>query len=256
MKILLISGHGAGDPGACANGLKEADLTVEMVKGIRPLLEQYADVDLYPADRNAYKDIQNGCLKVNFANYNYVLEVHFNSGGGTGTEIFITTKEKGHSVEDKIVANIAKIGLRNRGVKVKDWLVIKTAKNKGVSSALLETCFIDNKNDTNIYMENKSKFFNAVVDGIVDGFGLKKGTSESKPTPTPQPTSSYYKKYTGKSGVLNTVLKAVGVPSKYCGDWKDRKPVAKVNGISNYTGTAAQNIKLINLAKQGKLKKV
>lgn len=256
MKILLISGHGAGDPGACGNGLKEADLTVEMVKGIRQILEQYADVDLYPTDRNAYKDIQNGCLKVNFANYNYVLEVHFNAGGGTGTEIFITTKEKGHSVEDKIVANIEKIGLRNRGVKVKDWLVIKMAKNKGVSSALLETCFIDSKNDTNIYKENKSKFFNAVVDGIVDGFGLKKTSSASKPTPAPQPTSNYYKKYNGSSGVLNTVLKAIGVPNKYCGDWKSRKPVASANGISNYTGTAAQNIKLINLAKQGKLKKV
>lgn len=75
-------------------------------------------------------------------------------------------------------------------------------------------------------------------------------------TTPPKPTTNYYKKYTGKSGVLNTVLKAVGVPAKYCGDWKARKPVANANGISNYTGTASQNIKLINLAKQGKLKKV
>lgn len=251
MKILLISGHGAGDPGACGNGLKEADLTVEMVKGIRPILEQYADVDLYPTDRNAYKDIQNGCLKVNFANYNYVLEVHFNAGGGTGTEIYITSKEKGHSVEDRIIANIAKIGLRNRGVKVNDWLVIKTAKNKGVSSALLETCFIDSKNDTNIYKENKSKFFNAVVDGIVDGFGLKKGTSESKLAPTPQPSSNYYKKYTGSSGSIVTALNAIGINSSY----NFRAKIAKVNGINGYEGTATQNTKMVNLLKQGKLKK-
>lgn len=254
MKILLISGHGAGDPGACANGLKEADLTVEMVKGIKSLLDPYASVDLYPTERNAFKDIQNGNLKVNFANYDYVLEVHFNAGGGTGTEIYITSKEKGHSVEDKIVANLAKLGLRNRGVKVKDFLVIKAAKNKGVSSALLETCFIDSKADVNLYKGNKQAFFNAVVNGIVDGFGLKK--TSSTPKPTPAQTTNYYKKYTGKSGVLNTVLKAVGVPAKYCSDWKSRKPVAVKNGISNYEGTASQNIKLINLAKQGKLKKV
>lgn len=80
--------------------------------------------------------------------------------------------------------------------------------------------------------------------------------TSSKPKPTPAPTANYYKKYTGKSGVLNTVLKAVGVPAKYCGDWKARKPVANANGISNYTGTASQNLKLISLAKQGKLKKV
>ena len=71
-----------------------------------------------------------------------------------------------------------------------------------------------------------------------------------------QPTSNCYKKYTGSSAVLNTVLKAVGVPTKYCGDWKSRKPIAQANGITNYTGTAEQNTKLINLARQGKLKKV
>lgn len=32
MKILLISGHGAGDCGAIGNGYKEADLTRELVK--------------------------------------------------------------------------------------------------------------------------------------------------------------------------------------------------------------------------------
>ena len=79
--------------------------------------------------------------------------------------------------------------------------------------------------------------------------------NELSKTPT-QPTSSYYKKYTRSSGVLNIVLKTVGVAVKYCGDWKSRKPVASANGISNYTGTAEQNTKLINLAKQGKLKKV
>ena len=81
-------------------------------------------------------------------------------------------------------------------------------------------------------------------------------SSNASVSSTPAPSASYYKKYTGKSGVLNTVLKAVGVPTKYCGDWKSRKPVASANGISNYTGTAAQNLKLISLAKQGKLKKV
>lgn len=254
MKILLISGHGAGDPGACRNGLKEADLTVEMVKGIKQLLDPYASVDLYPTECNAFKDIQNGNLKVNFANYNYVLEVHFNAGGGTGTEIYITSKEKGHSVEDKIVANLAKLGLRNRGVKVKDFLVIKTAKNKSVSSALLETCFIDSKADINLYKNNKSKFFAAVANGIIDGFGLKKTSGTSKPTPAP--TANYYKKYVGNSGRVDVVLEAIGVPSMYRGSWKKRKAVASANGISNYTGTSAQNIKLINLAKQGKLKKV
>lgn len=65
-------------------------------------------------------------------------------------------------------------------------------------------------------------------------------------------TSSYYKKYTGTSKKIDTVFKAIGAPY---GSWKKRKPVATDNGISNYTGTATQNLKLISLAKSGKLKK-
>lgn len=68
--------------------------------------------------------------------------------------------------------------------------------------------------------------------------------------------SAYYAKYTGTSGQIDVVLKTIGVPASYYGSWSKRKPIAAKNGISNYTGTAAQNTTLINLAKQGKLKKV
>ena len=67
-------------------------------------------------------------------------------------------------------------------------------------------------------------------------------------------TAKYYKKYSGSSAQLDVVLKTVGVPSKYYGSWSKRKPLAKANGIKTYIGTAAQNNKLINLARQGKLK--
>lgn len=66
----------------------------------------------------------------------------------------------------------------------------------------------------------------------------------------------YYAKYTGKSTSLDTILKEIGVPAQYRGSWKKRIPIAEANGISNYEGTAAQNIKLKSLAKEGKLKQV
>lgn len=69
-------------------------------------------------------------------------------------------------------------------------------------------------------------------------------------------SSSYYKKYTGNSDKIDTVFAAVGVPEKYRGTYSKRKPVAEKNGISSYKGTASQNLKLISLAKSGKLKKV
>lgn len=76
----------------------------------------------------------------------------------------------------------------------------------------------------------------------------------SKATATSK--KSYYKKYTGSSKEIDKVFKAIGVPDKYRGSYAKRKAVAKKNSINNYSGTAEQNIKLINLAKKGKLKKV
>lgn len=61
----------------------------------------------------------------------------------------------------------------------------------------------------------------------------------------------YYKKYTGSSVSIVDALKAIGVDSSM----NNRKNIAKKNGIGNYTGTASQNTKLLNLLKQGKLKK-
>ena len=193
MKILLISGHGAGDPGAVSQFGKEAEETIYMVEEIKKTLSKYAQVDLYPTNRNAYSDAKAGKLAVNFANYNYVLEVHFNAcvndtkgdGKTTGTEIYVTTAEKTVGVETKIVQAIAAFGLKNRGVKRTNFTVIYRAKAAGVSSALLETCFIDDKDDMTIYSSKKAQIAEAIANAIASQFGLKangSGTTTSGTT--------------------------------------------------------------------------
>ena len=69
-------------------------------------------------------------------------------------------------------------------------------------------------------------------------------------------TSKFYSKYTGASKEIDVVFRSIGVPEKFIGNRMKRKPIATANGISNYTGTAAQNLSLIALAKKGKLKTV
>lgn len=63
--------------------------------------------------------------------------------------------------------------------------------------------------------------------------------------------SKYYKKYTGKSTSIVDALKAIGVD----GSKNNRKKIAQANDIKNYSGTAKQNAKLLDLLKKGKLKK-
>ena len=65
----------------------------------------------------------------------------------------------------------------------------------------------------------------------------------------------YYKKYNGNSNRVDEVLAAIDVPEIYIGNKTKRKPVGKANGFPNYTGKQNENLAIIYLAKQGKLKK-
>lgn len=68
--------------------------------------------------------------------------------------------------------------------------------------------------------------------------------------------SNFYPKYNGASKDIDIVLSSIGVKSSFYGNYKKRIPLAKVNGIKNYTGNLSDNMKLLSLAKSGKLKKV
>lgn len=59
----------------------------------------------------------------------------------------------------------------------------------------------------------------------------------------------YYKKCSASQKSIVDALKSIGVDSSMT----NRKKIAAANGISNYTGTAEQNSKMLNLLKKGKL---
>lgn len=182
MKILLIAGHGAGDPGASGKldnvTYREADETRNLVGLLSAwLTRRGVEVTVYDTNRNAYQDLKN--KKLTLPTVNYVLEVHFNAitqsagdGKTKGAECYVTTKESGTGVEEAICRNLAGTGLTNRGVKRKNFAVISAAKQAGMSSALLETCFIDDPDDLRLYISKRETFARAIADGICEGFGI------------------------------------------------------------------------------------
>jgi len=187
MKILLISGHSKSTVGSVGNGYTEYIITREFAKLIKNHLSAYAEVCLYNADRENVNAYDMVATNINdFKGFDYILEIHFNAGGGTGSEIYITSSETGKSVETAIVNKLSNF-YKSRGVKVYDYYVIKTIKNKlNISCALLEVAFIDNANDMAIYTSHKDTLAKLVSDGIVEGFGLDQTDStQSQPTPTP-----------------------------------------------------------------------
>ena len=189
MKILLISGHGGTpyDSGAVGNGYTEAVETRRMATAVAPLLRNYGfSVTMYDQSQDAYKVVtQGGSLPL--SGIDYVMEFHLNSaandlkgnGRTTGSEIFVHVNEAGIGVEQAILKRLQALGFTNRGVKRSSGLaVLKHVYKRGVSHALIETCFIDDKDDMELY---KTKFYeiaHAIADGVAEGFGVAKEEPE------------------------------------------------------------------------------
>lgn len=184
MKILLIAGHGGSpyDSGAVGCGYTEAVETRRMATAIAPLLRNYGfEVVMYDQKNDAYKVLKNGG-SLPLSGVSYVIELHLNAaandpkgnGKTTGVEVLVHTGETGITVEQAICRRIAALGFTSRGVKRRsDLLVMNTVHRKGISHALIETCFVDDADDMKLY---KAKFYaiaHAIADGVAEGFGKK-----------------------------------------------------------------------------------
>lgn len=255
-KLFVICGHGDGDPGACGNGYQEAERVRTLAKHIKKFGGD--SVKVGDTSKNWYKSkLVN---KKNIPSGSLVLELHMDSAAKSAKGAHIIIKAGMDADKyDKALANyLAKEfpGRANKIVKRSDLANINRAATAGINYRLAECGFITNAED--------AKKFNSEMDeiakGILQCFGITATSSITNESNTSgsasTATSVYYKKYTGKSEAVDTVLKAIGAPEKYRGSWVKRKPVAAANGINSYTGTAVQNNKLISLAKCGKLKKV
>lgn len=199
MKILLIAGHGAGDPGATAKidgkTYKEAELTREVVKNLKPKLEAYgAKVAVYPTTRNAYPDSQSGTLQAN-ANFkvaDYILEIHFNAGRSdlkgdgkvAGDECYWPSRGKATGLEKPMTSRLFK-GYAQRQSKSGAFSVINTSATHGKKANLLEVCFIDDADDMRIYLKNKTAIAQNIADGVAEYYGLKKATTPTTTAPKP-----------------------------------------------------------------------
>lgn len=101
-----------------------------------------------------------------------------------------------------------------------------------------------------IYKGDERFGTNTVTTNFYDYFDIKKADLYKQ---LGIKINTYYSKYTGKSLLIDTVLKSIKVPTKYIGNYTKRTPIANANGIKQYKGSITQNLKLINLAKKGKL---
>ncbi|NLD21643.1 MAG: N-acetylmuramoyl-L-alanine amidase [Bacteroidales bacterium] len=180
--IVLDPGHGGSDPGAVGHGLREKDLTLNIVKRIGAMLKNYEGVKvIYTRTDDRFIDLSERAAIANKAKADFFLSVHINasgSGKGTGFETFIYNGNVSSATiayQNVIHAEIVKaIGnVRDRGKKRANFAVLRQTN---MPALLTENLFIDNPSDA--AKLKTEQFLQQVAYGHVIGlekaFGLKK----------------------------------------------------------------------------------
>lgn len=183
----IFVGHGTSeadgsyDPGACAGSKQEHIIAEKIVdKAVKICIDRGLNIH---RDEQNYKDND---LLGNTYNYKYAIEVHLNAGGGTRAELFTPCKDKDLNVEFYLMSELAKLGLKNGGVKSRDYDseqtftrtngvalpytdyygVINRAYKQGISLDILEVGFIDSS-DLVIVENNLDKIANIIANGML-----------------------------------------------------------------------------------------
>ena len=124
-------------------------------------------IDTTPKDTEA-ESLSGRAKRANAAKADFFVSLHFNAGGGTGTEVFTTSSSGAKKQAQKASANVAKtLGLKNRGHKTANFTVlVKT----DMPAMLVETCFVDTRIDADAWKRvGPEKVAAAIASAIVGG---------------------------------------------------------------------------------------
>jgi N-acetylmuramoyl-L-alanine amidase len=171
MKIAIDAGHNCQcDKGALGLNRTEDQLTLELAKNLIKLLEaeNHTCIWVTPVTANSTND--SLAQRVNKANNqvcDLYVSLHFNAlnNAAFGTEIY-AVGEQGTKIANRILSEIAKLGFFNRGVKNRNFYVLKHTKMPAV---LVECCFCDNSADMARY--NSGNMAIAIKNGILGKVG-------------------------------------------------------------------------------------
>lgn len=177
-KLIVICGHGGGDPGACSDGYEERRLTRMLGERIKELGGDA--VYLYDTSVNCYEQTKQGgglyglqdMVKVP------IVELHLDAFNTTarGGHIIINAAKNITSEQAKLRDGIVNLfpGRSTTCKKRSDLLNCNVAQRLGFAQyAMCENGFIDNDTDRNIFLDNLDKLARVYLDAY--------GIEEAKP---------------------------------------------------------------------------
>lgn len=226
----------------------------KFIDEIAPIIQKYAKLYGYKV---ASPIIAQACIESAYgtSSLGYKYHNYFGMKCGsswTGRSVNLSTKEeyKAGTVTSlvSIKANFRVYDSMDAGVKgyfefisTKRYFNLKTATT---AQEYLQKIKADGYATSSTYVSTNMSCVTKYNLTTYDNFAVAEGGSDTTSN------TVYFAKYTGNSHSIVDALHSIGITDASI---PYRKKIAAKNGIENYSGTAAQNLKLLQLLKEGKL---
>lgn len=206
VKLFVITGHGAGDSGACAGGQTEAALVRKLAVRIKAL--GGSDVQIGDMSVNWYET--NGIGKGQCPKGAMVVELHMDSASPSARGGHVVIK-KGFTADafDEALASFIGSFMPGRASTIvgrSDLANPNRAASAGVNYRMLECGFITNDSD-------RAKFMNQMDDlarGILQAAGIGASSSVPEKPATPSTPGKLYRVQLGAFSIKANAEKFAG----------------------------------------------
>ncbi len=180
MRIGINCGHTvSGIPGCGAVGIiDESEETRNVGLKLEKILAKAGHAVYDCTNDYANTTSQNLSEIVRMANaqpLDLFVSIHFNSGGGKGTEVFTYGGAK-HSEAVAVCDKLHELGFTNRGVK--DGSTLYVIRHTDAKAMLVEVCFVDTATDVDLYHKLGAETVAAAIAEAITGQTMKKKESE------------------------------------------------------------------------------
>lgn len=205
MKIAIDKGHclygfDTSADGRSVGGFSESEydriLGDKVINLLRANGQEVVDVTVDNGNQfsNMYGSLGARTSKANANGVDLYVSIHFNAGGGRGTEVYLAPRSYYGSdssyntnlgYASRVQQKMVSLGFTNRGVKTEEFYVLV---NTNAHAILIETCFCDSVADKQLYDSlGADRVAKAIVEGILNIF--VNAPAPSTPVTTP-PTSN------------------------------------------------------------------
>ena len=182
MRIGIDCGHTASGPGSGAVGyLNESRETRAVGKVLIEMLRAMGHT-VYDCTNNEAPSVSANLSRIvaaaNARELDAFYSIHFNAGGGRGSELYTMTGAETPETT-RILEALSLLGFRNRGTKRGSHLYV--VNRTKAPATLIEVCFVDSEEDAKLYQGLGAK---AIAKAICEGITGRELTEKEDLTVT------------------------------------------------------------------------